>query len=68
LRSSITFDAGREYWINGAALATVARLISSGNGVRTGIHFLSDAVDSAIMMAELRNAGVQQTETLGTEA
>lgn len=67
LRSCITFDAGREYWMNGVAQATVARLISSGK-VRTGVHFLSEAVDSAAMMAELRNAGVHQTETLEIDA
>ncbi len=68
VRSWITFDAGRDYWMNGITLATVARLISSGKGVRTGVHFLSEAVEPAVMMSELRKAGVQHSETKETEA
>jgi hypothetical protein len=49
--------------MNGATLATVARMISSGNGVQRGVHFLFEAVDPMALMAELRNAGAQQTET-----
>ena len=64
LKSCITFDAGRDYWMNGVALATVARLISSREGVRPGVHYLSDAGDLTVMMTELRGAGVRQTEAL----
>jgi saccharopine dehydrogenase (NAD+, L-lysine forming) len=63
LRSHITFDAGRDYWMNGVALATVARMVSAGKGVQCGVHFLFDAVDPVALMAELQKAGVQQTET-----
>jgi len=63
LRSCVTFDAGRDYWMNGVALATVARLISAGNGVQSGVHFLFDAVSPMAFMAELRKAGVRQTDT-----
>jgi saccharopine dehydrogenase (NAD+, L-lysine forming) len=66
LRSRIVFDAGRDYWMNGVVLATVARMMSSGKGVRAGIHFLSEAVDPIAFMGELRKAGVQQTEVSGS--
>lgn len=62
-RSCVTFDPGRDYWIHGAALATVARLISSGTAVRTGVHYLSDAVEPAVLMSELRHAGVHYGES-----
>jgi len=64
LRSRIVFNAGRDYWINGIVLATVARMIFEGKGVRTGVHFLSDAVDPIGYMAELRTSGVELTEDL----
>jgi hypothetical protein len=64
LRTCITFDPGRHYWLNGVVLATVARMVSAGEGAQSGIHFLMDAVDPIALMAELRKAGVQQTETL----
>jgi saccharopine dehydrogenase (NAD+, L-lysine forming) len=64
LRTRIVFDAGRDYWINGVALATVARMISEGQGVQPGVHFLADAVDPAGFIAELRQAGLELTESL----
>jgi len=63
LRSRVTFDAGRDYWTNGVALATVARMISAGNGVQSGVRFLFDAVSPMAFMAELRKAGVRQEDT-----
>ncbi|MFN7918947.1 MAG: saccharopine dehydrogenase NADP-binding domain-containing protein [Bryobacteraceae bacterium] len=62
-RFSITFDSGRDYWIHGVTLATVAGLISRGPGVRPGVHFLSEAVEPALLMQELRKAGVRYSET-----
>jgi len=52
----------RDYWIHGLALATVARMISEGKGVRAGVHFLADGVDPLAFMAELQKAGVEETE------
>jgi len=66
LRSRVVFDAGRDYWMNGVALATVARMMSAGTGVHAGVHFLSEAVDPIAFMGELRKAGVQQTEIFGS--
>jgi len=63
LKTRIVFDAGREYWMNGLALATVARMISQGRGVERGVHFLASAVDPAAFMAELRKAGVELSES-----
>ena len=63
LKVQIVFEAGRDYWMNGVVLATVARMILEGKGVQSGVHFLSDAVDPLALMEELRKAGVQQAET-----
>jgi hypothetical protein len=63
LRTRITFDAGRDYWMNAVVLATAARMVAAGNGVRAGVHFLPDSVDPIAFVGELRKAGVQQTET-----
>jgi saccharopine dehydrogenase (NAD+, L-lysine forming) len=63
LRTEITFDEGRDYWMNGVALATVARMISAGKGVQPGVHFLFAGLDPVTVMSELRKAGVRQTET-----
>ncbi len=52
----------RDYWINALMLATAARLVSEGKGVRAGVHFLADAADAVAFMAELRGAGVEQIE------
>ena len=61
----VTFERGREYWMNAVVAATVARLISEGGGVNTGVHFLMDAVDPVTFMEELRNVGVSQMESFG---
>jgi len=60
--AQVVYDKHREYWINGVVAATVARLISEGQGVRRGVNFLADAVDPVAFMAELRKAGVDQIE------
>jgi len=57
-RYQVTFEKGREYWINGVVAATVARLISDGGTVRAGVHYLMDAVDPVTFMQELRKVGV----------
>jgi hypothetical protein len=62
LTAEIVYDRHREYWVNGLAAATVARLLAEGNGVRPGVHFLAEAVDPISLMAELRKAGVEQSE------
>jgi len=62
LTVQIVYGDRRDYWINGVALATVARMLSEGKGIRPGVHFLADATDPVAFMAELRKAGVQQTE------
>jgi len=62
----ITFEKGREYWINGVVAATVARLISDGGTVKTGVHFLTAAVDPVTFVQELRRAGVPQMESFST--
>lgn len=62
LRAAITFDAGRDYWMNGVALATVTRMVAARKCI-PGIHFLSDGVDPMAFISDLRNAGVRQTET-----
>jgi len=56
---------GRGYWMNAIVAATVARLISEGGGVNSGVHFLMDAVDPVRFMEKLREAGVSQTERFG---
>src|SRR5580658_924514 len=58
----LVYRERRDYWIHGVTLATVARLISEKNAVRAGVHFLADAMDPIAFMAELRKAGVEQTE------
>jgi len=62
LTVQIVYKERRDYWINGLALATVARIVSESKGVHVGVHFLADAVDPIAFMAELRKAGVEQTE------
>jgi len=64
LTVQIVYRERRDYWIHGLALATVARMVSEGKAVRTGVHFLADAVDPVAFMAEQRKAGVEQTENL----
>lgn len=63
LKMRVTFEAGRDYWMNAVALATAARMVSARQGVQSGVHYLSAAMDSIAFMAELRKAGVQQTES-----
>jgi saccharopine dehydrogenase (NAD+, L-lysine forming) len=60
--AQIVYKERRDYWINGLVPAMVARLISEGNRVQSGLHLLADAVDPIFFMEELRNAGVGQTE------
>jgi len=62
LTVQIVYRERRDYWIHGLALATVARIVSESKGVRAGVHFLADAVEPIAFMAELRKAGVEQTE------
>jgi Saccharopine dehydrogenase NADP binding domain len=62
LKAQIVFRERRDYWMNGLVPATVARMIVQGNSVRSGVHFLADAVDPIIFMAELKKAGAEQTE------
>ena len=57
-RYQVTFERGREYWMNAVVAATVARLISEGGGVNTGVHFLVDAMAPVTLMEQLRNVGV----------
>lgn len=63
LKARLTFNAGHEYWMNGLALATVARMISQGKNVAPGVHFLPGAVDPVAFMDELRKSGVELTES-----
>jgi hypothetical protein len=67
LSVQLVYKDRRDYWIHGLVLATVARTISQGNGVRAGVHFLADAVDPIAFMGELRKAGVEQTENVTPE-
>ena len=62
LRVRIFYRERRDYWINAVALAASARMVSEGNAVRAGVHFLADAVDPIGFMAELRRAGVEVIE------
>jgi hypothetical protein len=64
LKSRIVFESGRDYWINAVALATVARMVSAEEGVQFGVHFLTEAIEPAALMKELRKAGVDQSEIL----
>jgi saccharopine dehydrogenase (NAD+, L-lysine forming) len=64
LATRISFESGRDYWVNAVALATTANFVSQREGIKSGVHYLFDAVDPAAFMAELRNAGITQTETL----
>ena len=62
MNAQIFYKERRDYWMNGLVLATVARMVSEGRAVQTGVHFLADAVDPVAFMAELRRAGVDETE------
>lgn len=60
------YEAGRDYWIHGLAMATAARMVAEGKGVQRGVHFLADAVDPKAFLTQLRAAGVEQTESTVT--
>ena len=60
----VVYNERRDYWIHGVVLATAARMVSERKAVKAGVRFLADAVDPIAFMAELRKAGVEQTETL----
>ena len=64
LTVQMVYRERRDYWIHGLMLATVARMVSERKGVQAGVHFLADAVDPIAFMADLRSAGVEQTESL----
>jgi saccharopine dehydrogenase-like protein len=68
LTVQVVYEEGREYWVNGLVPATVARMIAEGKGIETGVHYLSTSVDPMAFMAELRKAGVDQSETLETNS
>jgi len=54
VKTQVSFERQRDYWIHGVTLATVARMIAEGKGVRPGVNFLADAVDATLFMDELR--------------
>jgi hypothetical protein len=62
LNARVVFKERRDYWIHGVVLATVARLVAERRSVQAGVHFLADAAEPVAFMAELRSAGVEQTE------
>jgi hypothetical protein len=64
LTAQIVYRNRRDYWMNGLVPAIVGRMISEGKSVRPGVHFLAEAVDPITFMAELKKAGVEQTENL----
>ena len=64
LSVQIVYRQRRDYWIHGVALAASARMISEGKGVRSGVHFLAEAVEPGAFMAELRRAGVEVIEKI----
>ena len=62
LRAEVVFEKGGDYWINGLALATTARMVSQGKSVKPGVNFLGDAVDPVAFVTELRKGGVEVGE------
>jgi hypothetical protein len=64
LTAEIVYNKHRDYWTNGLVIAAVARLISEGKGVQPDVHFLTDAVDPTAFMAELRQGGIDQRESV----
>jgi hypothetical protein len=64
LTSQVVYRERRDYWMNGVVPAMGARMMSEGKSVRPGVHYLADAVDPIVFMAELKKAGVEQTESL----
>lgn len=65
-RYQVTFEKGCEYWINGVVAATIARLILEGGSVKTGVHYLTDAVDPVTFMQALRKVGVSHIESFSS--
>jgi saccharopine dehydrogenase-like NADP-dependent oxidoreductase len=61
--AQVIYEKHRDYWVAGFVPALVARMIAEGGVVRTGVHFLADAVDPMAFMAELSKAGLEQTES-----
>lgn len=61
--TQVIYDKHKDYWMNGIMLATVACMVSEGRGIQAGVHFLADAVDATALLAELRKAGVELTES-----
>ena len=59
--TSITFEPGREYWVHGTTLATVARLVAESKHFRPGVHYLADAVDPVEFFTALGSAGILPT-------
>ncbi len=66
--TSVTFDHGRDYWLHGTTLATVARLVADGRDVQPGVHFLAEAFDSSALVAALGEAGIWITERIESAA
>jgi putative NADH-flavin reductase len=62
LTAEIVYEKHRDYWVNALVVATVARMIAEGGGVKVGVHNLMDAVDPASFLAELRKKGLEQSE------
>jgi len=64
LTAQIVYRDRQDYRMNGLVPAIVGRMISEGKCVRPGVHFLAEAVEPVAFMAELKRAGVEQTENL----
>jgi hypothetical protein len=64
LTVQVVYDQHRDSWINGLVVATAARLVAEGRGVRAGVHFLADAVEPITFVTELRKGGIEPTEEL----
>jgi hypothetical protein len=62
--TSIAFERGRDYWLHGTTLTTVASVVAKGAHVRPGVHYLADAVAPLELIAEIRRAGITVTESL----
>lgn len=63
LKMGMSFEAGRDYWMNAVALAIAARMVSARQGVQFGVRYLSAAMDPIALIRELQKAGVQLTES-----
>lgn len=58
MSARITFELGRDYWIHGTTIATVARLVADGKGVQPGLNYLADAFEPEVLVAALGEAGI----------